>query len=233
MFGREKLAQIVGEFLGTAVLASVIFSMTGRTDFPFFAALAAGLTLAVMQLVVGPTSDAHLNPAVTIGMWTLRKIETAKAIVYIAAQMLGGLAAWQLIEYLLNTELSSKAGKAFDWRVFTAEVVGTFIFTFGIVAALSHRYDRGVTAAVIGGSLALGIMVATFASNGLLNPAVAVGVQSWSWTYAAAPVVGSIVGMNLYALLFTEGPAQSVRAALTPTRKAKAPARKTTAKKRK
>lgn len=228
MFGREKLAQIVGEFLGTAVLASVIFAMTGRTDFPLFAALAAGLTLVVMQLTVGPTTGAHLNPAVTIGMWTLRKIETVKAIVYIAAQMLGGLAAWQLIEYLLNTELNGTADKTFDWRIFVAEVVGTFIFTFGVVAVLSRKYDSGVTAAVIGGSFALGVMVATFASNGLLNPAVAVGVQSWSWTYATAPIVGAIVGMNLYPLVFGEVPAWAARVSASPAR-----SKKTTTKKRK
>lgn len=215
MFGRDKLAQIVSEFMGTAVLASVIFSMTGRTDFPFFAALAAGLTLVVMQLALGPTSGAHLNPVVTIGMWTLRKISTAKAVVFIAAQMLGGLAAWQLIEYLLNTDLASTASKAFDWRVFTAEVVGTFIFTFGVVAVLSKKYDAGVTAITIGGSLALGMMIASFASNGILNPAVAVGIQSWSWTYATAPIVGAIVGMNLYPLLFAEVPARTVKAATT------------------
>ncbi|MBI1857370.1 aquaporin [Candidatus Saccharibacteria bacterium] len=206
MFGRDKLAQIVGEFLGTAVLASAIYSVIGRVSFPLYAGLAAGITAGLMVLIIGKTSGAHINPAVTVGLWTLRKIETVQAIVFVAAQMLGGVMAWRLNEYLTNSTLTSIAGKAFDWRVFIAEAVGTFVFAFGVAAALSHKYEGGVLATAIGGSLLLGTVVASYASNGFLNPAVALGLRSWSWTYALAPFVGSIVGMNLYMLIFAEVP---------------------------
>ena len=45
MFGRKKIAMLVAEFVGTFTLSSVILAMIGRTTFPFFAALAAGLAV--------------------------------------------------------------------------------------------------------------------------------------------------------------------------------------------
>ncbi len=203
MFGKNRIAALVAEFLGTYVLASVVLSMAGRTAFPFFVAAAAGATVGLMVLVIGNSSGAHINPAVTIGLWTIRRVDTVRALTYLAAQALGGLVAWKLNEYLLNSPLKSIAGDRFDWRVFVAEAVGTFVFTFGVAAAVYLAY-RGLRLAVtIGASFGAGVLVATFASNGLLNPAVALGVKSWSLAYVGAPILGAIVGMNLYALLFS------------------------------
>ena len=43
-------------------------------------------------------------------MWTLRKIQTAQAVTFLAAQMLGGYAAWQLAQYFTGQELANIAG---------------------------------------------------------------------------------------------------------------------------
>ncbi len=202
MFGRKKIAIVVAEFLGTFSLASAVLAMAGRTSFPFFPAVMAGGTLGLMVLAIGSVSGAHINPAVTVGMWTLRKIGTTSAAVYIVAQLLGGAVAWRFNEYLLNSPLKNIAGDKFDWRVLIAEAVGTFVFTFGIAAAVYQGYKGLRQAVAIGGSLTLGVLIATFASNGALNPAVALGINSWSFAYVAGPLLGSILGMNLYAQLF-------------------------------
>lgn len=206
MFGRQKVAMLVAEFLGAATLTSAVYAMAVRTSFPYFAAGAAGMTVGLMVLVVGATSGAHLNPAVTVGLWTLRKIQTMQALVYIAAQMLGGVAAWRLMEYLMDSPLKDIAGKNVDWRIMVAEAVGTLIFGFAIAAATIKGYEGLQLAVTVGTGLFIGAMVAAFASNGLLNPAVALGVQSFSVSYVVAPIVGSIVGMNLYSMLFAPAP---------------------------
>lgn len=208
MFGRARVATVVAEFIGTFSLASVVLAMIGRTSFPFFAAVTAGGTVGLMTLVIGGVSGAHLNPAITLGLWTQRQINTVKALVYIVAQLLGGLAAWTLAEYLLNSPLKSIAGDKFDERVLIAEAIGTFVFAFGIAAAISQGYQGLKRAFTIGGSLTLGVVLATFAGNGLLNPAVALGVQSWNYAYATGPILGSIIGMGTYALLFAPRPAK-------------------------
>jgi len=198
MFGRRKVAIILAEFLSTAILSVVILSMIGRTNFPFFVAVAAGTTVGAMAYLFG----AHANPVITIGLWTMRKVPTTQAIVIIASQMLGGLAAWQLSEFLLKSDLKNIAGSSFDWRVLLAEAIGTFIFGLGVAAAVSRAYQNERQSVIIGFSLFLGILVASLASNALLNPAVALGVQSWNWAYVLGPILGSVIGMSTYGLAF-------------------------------
>src|SRR5690606_23063897 len=154
------------------VLAVVFYSVVARTAFPLFTGIAAGGTLALMVLAVGHASGAHLNPAVTLGLWTLNKTKTLPALVSIAAQVLGGLAAWWLLTYFLGHSLTDLAGK-FEWKVLVAEAIGAAVFTFGLAAAYLQNLEQGKLAAAAGISLALGIMVASLASNGIVNPAVA------------------------------------------------------------
>lgn len=234
MFGRQKIAMVVAEFLGTFTLASVVLAiLTGDTPIPFFVALAAGSTLALMTLVFGAFSGAHINPAVTLGLWSVRKVETNVAVVYVAAQMLGGLVALRFTEYMLNTSLKNIAGDKFDWRILIAEAVGTFVFTLGVSAALYQGYKGLRQAFTVGTSLALGILVAALVSNSILNPAVALSINSWSMAYVVGPIVGGIVGVNLYALLFAPRVVRAKRAVVTASStKSKKPSKKTARRKK-
>ena len=90
MSTRHKVAAVVAEFLGTYVLASAMLAMLIRTNFEFFSAMAAAVVYGLMLLVFGDVSGSHLNPVVTLGMWTVRKISTLNGIAYIVAQLLAG-----------------------------------------------------------------------------------------------------------------------------------------------
>ncbi len=194
---------VVAEFMGVAVLVTAVYSMVARTTFPLFGGLAAGLTLGLLVHTIGSVSGAHVNPAITLGLWSVRKIKTLPAIAYIAAQMLGGFAAWMLINYFLGSDIQSIANK-FEVKVLIAEAIGALIFGFGVAAAVYQNYEGTKLAFTVGASLTIGILVASLASNGVLNPAVALGLQSWNWAYATGPIIGSVVGMNLYALIFAD-----------------------------
>lgn len=237
MFGRTKIAQVLAEFLGTAVLSMAVYTIIARTSFPLFSGMAAGGVLALWIMSVGAISGSHINPAVTFGLWTTRKIGTLKAITFIAAQMLGGLAAWQLMNYYLGRDLTSLVTGGFEWKIFVAEAVGAGVFTFGVASSVFQTVENSKKAAIQGISLFVGILAASLASNALLNPAVALGVQSWSWTYAVAPLAGALVGMNLYAYVFAPavtGSKASVAASSTSTtRKPVSRAKKTTSRKKK
>ena len=200
---RSKIAMFVAEFLGTAILATAVINVArSQIGIGYFVAFSAAITFAVLTLIFNATSGAHFNPAVTIGMWTLRKINTLQALAFIVAQMLGGFAAWKLAGYFTGQALTNVAGKNFEWKTFVAEMLGTLILTFGIAAAVYQKYEGGKLAATVGASLFVGVIFASLASNGTLNPAVALGNQSWGRAYIFGPIIGSIVGMNLYALLF-------------------------------
>ncbi|HSX52796.1 MAG TPA: aquaporin [Patescibacteria group bacterium] len=209
MSGKKITAMVVAELVGTAILATVVYTMVARTSFPLFAALAAGATLGLLSITMDTDgTGVHLNPAVTLSMWTTKKSDTTRAIVTIAAQMLGGLGAWALLNYFLGHHLQSMAGK-FQWKVLTAEAIGAGVFTFGVASATMQKLGRERAAIVSGVSLFLGIMVASIGSNAVINPAVAVGIQSWNWAYAGGPLIGGIIGVALYGLLFAPVPSKS------------------------
>jgi aquaporin Z len=202
MLSRKALAMVVAEFLGTYVLASVVLSMVGRTSLAFFPAAAAGLTLAALVLILEPASGAHLNPVVTLGLWMRRKVATSDMVVYVAIQMLAGFTAFRINEYYMNQLLPDRASQNIDGQAILAEVLGTLVFTFGVAAAVYSIQNSVQKAGVIGMSLFVGILIASLGGNGLLNPAVAIGVNSLSVSYVIGPLIGSFVGFNLYALLF-------------------------------
>lgn len=210
MFEKKKVAMIAAEAIGTAILTLAVISVrSSGIGYSFFVALGAGLAYAVLTYVLSANSGAQFNPALTVGLWTARKVKTLPAIVYVLVQILGAWAAYGIYVYLVKTHLQSTGGH-YAARVLVAEAVGAFIFALGWAAAAAQKFEGGKLAATVGGSFALGIMVASLASNGIINPAVAVGTHAWDvwgsmgWgTYVLGPVVGGIVGINLYNVLLT------------------------------
>lgn len=233
-FGRKELAVLVAEFLGTGVLTILVLSVQRSTiGVPFFVALGAGLAVAVMSFAVGGTSGGYFNPALTVGMWTARKLSSLRAVGYVIVQLLGGLAAYYVYSYLVNAKLQSLHGH-YEARILVAEAVGTGIFAFGW-AALAYqrqRFTAAAAASVAGLALALGIIAASPAATatmpaGLLNPAVALGAKSWVWgTYVLGPVIGALVGVNLYAYLFAGNSLATKTAAVSAPAAAVKPAAK-------
>ncbi len=204
MLERKKIAMILAEFLGTAILTAVVLAVSkSNVGIPYFVSLLAGLTIAAGTLVFGVVSGAHFNPIITIGLWSARQVKTLPAIVYVAAQLLGGGVAYLLYTYLVNNNSMTSAVQHYESRVLVAEAVGAFVFSLGWAAAVYHKLDAGKSAFLVGAALTVGIIVASVGSAGIINPAVALGLRSWVWsTYVLGPVLGAIIGFNLYALLF-------------------------------
>lgn len=210
MFGKNKIAALVAEFFGTFVLSLAVLSVAQSVTIPFFTSVTAGLTVGILILVIGNASGAHLNPAITLSLWAMRKIQTIQAMVFMASQFFGGLLAWKVAERLLGGEIAHVADWGLDTRVLAAEALGTLIFVFGVAAAIYNVYEGKKLATVIGGSLTLGMIVASLASNGIVNPALAIGLNSVSWAYFMGPLFGAVLGMSAYALLFSPAPAEKI-----------------------
>lgn len=205
MFGKRKLAMLVAEFLGTGILTLLVLSVQRSTiGVPFFVAIAAGLVVALMIMVAGGVSGAHLNPAISIAMWTARKLSTLNAVMYIAMQLLGAYGAYLLYTYLVNSKLQPIGGH-FAGRILAAEAVGAVILGFAWAAAVYQRFSTALTASMSGIAYMLALIAASSASIGLVNPALALGVRAWVWgTYVLGPILGAVIGFNLYGLLFAQ-----------------------------
>ena len=205
MFRKNKLAMLVSEFLGTAVLALAVLALShSQLSYPYFIASAAGLTLVLLVVALAGISGAVFNPALTIGLWTVRKLRTLQALSYIIAQFAGAAAAWYLFVYFTKLE-NAKNNGTYDARLLVAEAAGTFVFSFAVASAIYQRLSLGLKAFMVGGGLTAGAIIASLGSAGVLNPAVAFSVHQFGWgTYVLGPVLGAVVGFNLYNLLFVE-----------------------------
>lgn len=230
MFGKQKLAALAAEFLGAGVLTLVVLRvMYSSLGVPFFVALGAGLALTMLVFVFAARSWGYFNPAITLGLWTVRKIDTVTAALYVVAQLLGAWAAYALYSYIASSDAPA-LNQTFSWHAMTIEAVGSGIFAIGVAAAIYQGVSRAATAAFAGLALMLGMLVSLTAvvtatgvpqfTGGFLNPAVALGVHAWDiwgangWGVSVlGSVVGALVGFNVYAYLFAETAPFAVRRA--------------------
>ncbi|MBI4033474.1 aquaporin [Candidatus Saccharibacteria bacterium] len=201
MFTRPQLATVVAEFLGTATLVIVALILSQTTAVSYFIGTSVAAALVVLYMIFGSISGGYFNPAITFGMWTARQIGTLRAVMYTAVQLLGGLAALELFQYFTNRQIQVKQ-LAFSTPVWLAEVVGTAIVAMALVAAVRKGFDTLQTAVVYGVSFFVGILIAATASAAYLNPAIALGQRGWNAVYVLGPLVGGLIGVNLYTLLF-------------------------------
>jgi glycerol uptake facilitator-like aquaporin len=194
---QRQIAALLAELIGTFVLVMVVLNVS-RYGLPFFTAIAAGVAIATFYSAMVKISGGHFNPAITIGLFSVRKITFVRTVAFLVAQALGALAGWQLYQYFTERTLKNTT-TSYDWRIIIAELIGTMIIAIAYMAVIKQQMLSWQAAATIGTAVFLGVTVAGLASNGLLNPALALGVRSFDINYFLGPIVGGLAGINLYA----------------------------------
>ena len=218
---QRLVAEAVGTFTlifigaGSIVAASVAGLGTGGAGL-ITVALAHGLAIAVMVSAVGHVSGGHFNPAITVGAWVTRRIETGVAVAYVAAQLAGALlgalalrlvlpgSAWDPV--VLGTPLVSP-GIA-DWQAIAIEAILTFFLVWVVFAtALDPEGAFGKIAGLaIGFTIAMDMMMGGPFTSAAMNPARSIGPAVVSgeltgmWVYILGPVIGGTVAALLYDL---------------------------------
>lgn len=199
---KKLLAEALGTFALVFIVMTAISMGSGITP------LLAGLTLGLFVYMVGHISGTHINPGVTIGAWSIGKIGWKDGIGYILAQFIGASLAMfalhafipessTIIPSVINGGLSGQS----EIIIMIAEALGMFFFTFGIASVIYKKTPENLSGTVIGLSLTLGILFASVASAGILNPAVAMSLGAFNWVYIVGPIIGSILGMQAYKYL--------------------------------
>jgi glycerol uptake facilitator protein len=224
----------LGEFLGTmmlivlgdGVVAGVVLKRS-KAESSGWIVITTGWALAVMAgvftAIACGSSDAHLNPAVTLG-FAVRSGSFEKFAPYLAAQMLGALvgAAIVWLHYLPHwKETPDPAAKLACFCTAPAirslipnlfsEVVGTFVLVFVVGAIFSKGVAATGPAPGLGpylvGSLVWGIGLSLGGTTGYaINPArdfgprvahallPVAGKGGSDWSYAPVPLIGPLVG---------------------------------------
>lgn len=207
----------LAEFLGTFTLVAIgpgAAMVAARTHAfgHLGVSLAFGLAVTIIVAAIGHLSGAHVNPAVTIGFWSVRRFPGPEVAPYIVAQCAGAIAASALLGWLLGSaggygETIPQLSLA---RAFVIEMGYTGILGFVIMGvATDERTPPAVAPFVIGATIFAGAAVTGPFTGGSFNPARSVGpsvvggVWTAHWLYWAAPIVGAVLGMRLYDFLRT------------------------------
>ena len=183
--------------------------------------LAFGLTVLTMAFAIGHISGCHLNPAVTIGLWSGGRFDGKDVAPYIIAQVIGGIIAGGVLFVIASGQAgfdvvsSGFASNGYgehspgDYSLTAAlvcEVVMTMVFLFVIMGATDSKAPAGFAPIAIGLCLTLIHLISIPVTNTSVNPArstgVAVFVGDWAvsqlWLFWIAPIIGAVIGAAIY-----------------------------------
>lgn len=212
---RPDLRCYIAEGLGTFGLvaigpgAAMVAAKTGAFGHSGIA-LAFGLAVALIVAASGHLGGAHINPAVTLGFWSVRRFPARDVLPYIVAQCFGAVAASALLAWLLGPvgNFGATVPAVSLARAFVIEMGYTGLLGFVIMAvATDERAPATIAPFVLGATVFAGALVTGPLTGGSFNPARTLGPAvvggGWTahWLYWLAPIAGMIAGMQLYEVV--------------------------------
>jgi aquaporin Z len=203
---RKLTAECIGTFAlvfaGTGAL--VINDTTRGTISHVGVALTFGLVVLAMIYALGEVSGAHLNPAVTLGFCTARRLPWRAAGPYLLAQCTGAFAASLCLRVLFpdHSTLGGTAPAGPPLQSFVLEVILTWLLMLVILSVSTGAKEKGITAGIaIGAVIAFEALFAGPISGASMNPvrslapALVSGRVDSLWVYLTAPVLGALLAV--------------------------------------
>ena len=224
------------EFIGTFLLVfggcgAAIFAAGEQPSTPgnlgigyLGVAFAFGLTVLCGAYALGHVSGGHFNPAVSVGLASVKRFEWQELPGYVIAQCLGAVAAVAVLWAIKTGQpgggftitqgaFASNAYGQENGRIFygvgaafIAEVVLTALFVIVILGATTKAASKTAAALTIGLALTLIHLISIPITNTSVNPARSLGpalfergtAMSQLWLFIVAPVIGGVVGAVLW-----------------------------------
>lgn len=216
---RPLLAEFIGTFYlcfaGIAAILSAT-SFVGGGGGLVAIALAHGLALSIAVSVFGGISGAHVNPAVTLGIWSTGRIKGSTAVGYIISQCLGSAFAAVLCRIIFPPGAVSEANLGIplpgaEWAQSASVIILVeFILTFLLMTSVFGAAVDERGAAVKIGGFAIGLTVtfdilaggpvtgASMNPARSFGPALVQGYWNWHWCYWVGPVLGALAASQIY-----------------------------------
>jgi glycerol uptake facilitator protein len=234
-------AKFFGEFMGTLVLVLLgdgvvagVLLKRSKSEGAGWIVITTGWAFAVMAGVFTSiacgSSDAHLNPAVTLGA-AVSSGQFGKVVPYIGAQLLGALCGAILVwlHYLPHWKETPQADlklacfcTAPAIRKFASNLISEILATFVLVLVLGAIFSKSIAAGglasglgpLLVGALVWGIGLSLGGPTGYaINPARDFGPRlahallpiagkgTSDWSYATVPILGPLIGGALAGAL--------------------------------
>jgi aquaporin Z len=216
----------IAEVIGTAIL--VLFGvgaavLMGAQIGMMGIALAFGLSIVAAAYGIGPISGAHLNPAVSLGVFLAGRMSGAALVTYVIAQVVGAVIGAAVV-YLIASGQSGYdiavnglgqngygVGYLGEYSLTSAlvfEVVMTFLFVTVILGATQDGAPGAMAGLAIGLTLTaihlVGINVTGVSVNPArsFGPALFVGGKAMAdlWVFIVAPLAGGALAGVLHRI---------------------------------
>jgi len=226
------MKKLVAEFIGTLWLvlggcgSAVLAAAYPELGIGFVGvAIAFGLTVLTMAYAIGHISGAHLNPAVSIGLWIGGRFDKKELLPYIISQILGaitgatvlyiiasGKAGFEIGGFAANGYGEHSPGGYSMLAAFVTEIVMTFMFLIIILGATHSKAVKGFAGIAIGLGLTLIHLISIPVTNTSVNPArsisQAIFAGGWAidqlWLFIIAPIIGAVLAGLVYKIISPE-----------------------------
>lgn len=207
----QKLSgRLTAEFIGTFALiyfgcgAAIDRSLGGGEAGLLGVGLVHAVVLGVMITATMNTSGGHLNPAVTLGLLSVRRIDSRSAGAYVMAQLLGGVLGAVALKLTVPTAVHSIGSMATPalansvgyGRGIALEALFTFFLMSAVMGTAVAPDAPKVGGFAIGLVLFFDIMIGGPLTGAAMNPARAFGPALVGGNWYAQPVwwIGPILG---------------------------------------
>lgn len=231
------MAEIIAEMIGTMIIiifgAGVVAGVNLRQSKAegggwVAVSLGWGFAVALGVYVSGTVSEAHLNPAVTLGFATIGEFPWAQVPGYIIGQLIGAFlgAVIVFLHYYPHWKQTPDPGTKLGVFAtgpairhlpsnFVSEFIGTAVLIFGLLAIGANTFSDGLNPLIVGVLIAAIGLSLGGPTGYAINPARDLGPRiahailpidkkgPSDWAYAWVPILGPIAGGIAGAILFT------------------------------
>lgn len=206
-------------------VGSLLFGLVlGDTINLVVPALAFGIIVMSLIYTIGPISGCHINPAVSIGVWSIGGMKTKDMVIYVVMQIIGGIIGAAIL-YFVYMDAHSVVGSFGTTSytdpdtatgygmvpVFIIELLSAFILQIVILGSLGNKGNEAMAGVSIG--LVVGaIILFTGGLDGAginpirdLSPALFAGGKALeqAWLFVVAPIIGGVIGSWVFKWMAT------------------------------
>lgn len=210
--GRRALAEGIGTYFLVLIgpgAAMVNAYSEGAVTHPGVA-LAFAFVVLAMIYALGHISGAHINPAVTLAFWSIRRFPGQDVLPYLAAQCAGAVAASFTMGAIVGPTggFGATVPRVSTGGAFAVEWLLSFVLMLVIMAvATDDRVAPGFAGIAVGLTVGFCAMAGGPLTGASMNPArslgpaVAGGIWDAHWIYWVAPITGMLVAVRVYEFL--------------------------------
>lgn len=224
---KKYLAEMIGTFVlvlmgcGSAIFAGIGLGTTGYGVTTLGVAMAFGLSVVAMAYTIGNISGCHINPAITLGVWSSGRMSGKEAGAYMLFQCIGAIIASAVlyilvhsgneagIEAVFNSTTTTGSNSYLPGNIvpaFLAELIFTFIFVLVVLGSTDEKKGAGNFAGLAIGLTLVLVHIACIPITGTsVNPARSIGPAIFAaiegncvplsqlWLFIVAPFIGAML----------------------------------------